>query len=474
MLSPPRVTSARAASSTKARHFRREVAAQVRIGLPLVIASIGQVAIMTTDLLMLGWLGPEALAATALALSVFHPVMLLGIGIGSAVTPLAAAALARRQVREMRRVVRQGLWAAVPVSLLALPALWWIGSAFTAIGQDHGLSLEAQGYMRGVVPGLIAILVWNVLRCYATALERTRTVLAVTLAGIPLNAFLNYGLIFGAFGLPRLEVVGAGIGSSLTHLVLALAMALIVLTRHPFRRHHILGRLWRPDWATFRTIHRIGIPIGLFILVEVGIFAGSAQIMGYVGTLQLAAHQIAIQLASITFMVPLGIGQAVTVRVALAHGRGDRAVVRTAGLAGMALAAGFMSCTALAFWLAPGPLIRPFLDGGPEAPLVLAFATTYLAIAAVFQIVDGLQVTAVHALRGLQDTRVPLVVAAIGYWVLAFPAAVLLALATPLEGRGVWLAFAFGLALAAVMLIRRFLRLTRAPVCQESVRVRDF
>ncbi len=463
MLSSPRVTLPRAAPMTKGRLLRREVAALAGIALPLVIASIGQIAITTTDLLMLGRLGPEALAATALALSAFHPVMLLGIGIGTAVTPLAAAALARRQVREMRRVVRQGLWAAVPFSLVALPALWWIGSVFIAIDQDHDLSLQAQSYMRGVAPGLVAILVWNVLRCYATALERTRTVLVVTLAAIPLNALLNYGLIFGEFGLPRLEVMGAGIGSSVTNLVLAGVMALIVATRHPFRRHHVLGRLWRPDWATFRAIHRIGIPIGLFILLEVGIFAGSAQIMGYVGTLQLAAHQIALQLASITFMVPLGLGQAVTVRVAVAGGRGEPSVARTAGQAGMALAAGFMSCTALAFWLAPGPLIRLFLDEGPEASKVLAFATAYLAIAAIFQIVDGLQVTAAHALRGLQDTRVPLFIAAIGYWGLAFPTAAFLALATPLEGRGVWLAFALGLLVAAVMLIRRFMRLTRAP-----------
>lgn len=462
MRSSPRVTLPRAASMSRGRLFRREVAALARIALPLVIASIGQIAIMTTDLLMLGWLGPEALAATALALSAFHPIMLLGIGIGTAVTPLAAAALARRQVREMRRVVRQGLWAAVPFSLLALPALWWIGSAFVAIGQDAALSHEAERYMRGVAPGLVAILVWNVLRCYATALERTRTVLVVTLAAIPLNALFNYGLIFGEFGLPRLEVMGAGIGSSLTNLVLACVMALIVATRHPFRRHHVLGRLWRPDWATFRAIHRIGIPIGLFILLEVGVFAGSAQIMGYVGTLQLAAHQIALQLASIAFMVPLGIGQAVTVRVALAHGRDEPGAVRNAGLAGMALATGFMTCTALAFWLLPGPLIRPFLDGGPDAPRVLAFATAYLAIAAVFQIADGLQVTAAHALRGLQDTRVPLVIAAIGYWGIAFPTAGLLGLATPLEGRGVWLALALGLAIAASMLIRRFLRLSPA------------
>jgi MATE family multidrug resistance protein len=389
--------------------------------------------------------------------------MLLGIGIGTAVTPLAASALARRQVREMRRAVRQGFWAALPFTALAVPALWWIGSLFQTIGQDAALSHEAERYMRGVLPGLLFILIFNVLRSYATALERTRPVLIVTLLAIPLNALINYGLIFGAFGLPRLEVLGAGLGSSITNVVMTVALLWVMLRRLPFRRHHILGRIWRPDWPIFRAIHRIGIPIGLFILLEVGIFAGSAQIMGFIGVLELAAHQIAIQLASITFMVPLGIGQAVTARVALAHGRAHPAGSRIAGQASMLLATAFMTCTALSFWFLPGPLIRPFLDDSPEAMQVLAFATSYLAVAAVFQIFDGLQVTAAHALRGLQDTRVPLLIAAFGYWLLAFPTAAALALLTPLEGIGVWLGFALGLATAALLLIRRFLRLTTWP-----------
>jgi MATE family multidrug resistance protein len=167
-------------------------------------------------------------------------------------------------------------------------------------------------------------------------------------------------------------------------------------------------------------------------------------------------------------MVPLGIGQAVTARVALAYGRADPAGSRIAGQASMLLAIAFMSCTALTFWFLPGPLIRPFLDNSPEAAQVLAFASAYLAIAAVFQIVDGLQVTAAHALRGLQDTRVPLLIAFFGYWILAFPTAILLGLMTPLQGSGVWLGFALGLAAAAILLIRRFFRLTR-PASQTAL-----
>jgi len=454
-------SSARPAGTATRHAYPAEIVALGRIALPLVLAMVGQMAITTTDILMLGWLGPEALAATALALSAFHPVMLFGIGIGTAVTPLAAAALAERRVREMRRAVRQGFWAALPFTAVAVPALWWIGDVFVAIGQEPELSHSAELYMQGVLPGIGFVLVFNVLRSYATALQHTRPVLIVTLLAIPFNAFISYGLIFGAFGLPRLEVYGAGLGSAITNAVMALTLLWIVRRRLPFRRHHILGRFWRPDWPIFLAIHRIGIPIGLFILLEVGIFAASAQLLGYIGVYELAAHQIVLQLASITFMVPLGIGQAVTARVALARGRADPAGARMAGQASMLLATAFMTCTALVFWFLPAPLIRPFLDGSPQSLQVLALATGYLAIAAVFQIVDGLQVTAAHALRGLQDTRVPLLIAAFGFWLLAFPTAVVLGLFTPLEGEGVWLALALGLATAALLLIRRFLRLTR-------------
>ncbi len=458
MLASPSVRPLRGAT---VRVLAVEMAALARTALPLVLAMVGQMAITTTDMLMLGWLGPEALAATALALSAFHPVMLLGVGIGTAVTPLAAAAMAKRQVREMRRAVRQGFWAAVPFTLLAIPALWWSGGVFVAIGQDPGLSDDAERYLRGVLPGLFFVLAFSVLRSYATALQHTRPVLIVTLLAIPFNALLTYGLIFGTFGLPRLEILGAGLGSAITGFAMAMAMLWVVLRRLPFRRHHILGRFWRPDWPIFRAIHRIGIPIGLFILLEVGIFAGSAQVVGFIGVYELAAHQIVLQLASITFMVPLGVGQAVTARVALARGRADSPGARLAGQAAMLLATAFMSCTALLFWFLPAPLIRPFLDGSPAAVEVLAFATGYLAIAAVFQIVDGLQVTAAHALRGLEDTRVPLLIAFFGFWVLAFPTSVILGLFTPLAGSGVWIGLALGLATAACLLIRRFLRQTR-------------
>ena len=286
-----------------------EILPLIRLAMPLVMAMVGQIAITTTDLLMLGRLGPEALAATALGLSLFHPLLLLGVGIGLAVTPLVAEALTAYRGRQVRRTIRQGIWAAFPYTLLCAPIFWWSSGLFTWVGQETELSATAQLYLRAVLPGLLFALIFNALRAYMTALEVTRAIMVVSLMAVPLNAAFNYVLIFGGLGVPALGVLGAGIGSSLTNLVMAAALAWHCARSRPFRRHAIFGRFWRSDWATFWKLHRIGVPIGLMIVLEVSLFAGSSQILGLIGILELAAHQIALQIASIAFMVPLGIGQ---------------------------------------------------------------------------------------------------------------------------------------------------------------------
>jgi len=440
-----------------------EILPLIRLALPLVMAMVGQIAITTTDLLMLGRLGPDALAATALGLSLFHPLLLLGVGIGLAVTPLVSEALTAYRGRQVRRTVRQGIWAAVPFTLLCAPVFWWSSGLFTGIGQDAALSATAQLYLRAVLPGLLFALIFNALRAYMTALEVTRAVMLVSLIAVPLNAAFNYVLIFGALGLPALGVLGAGIGSSLTNLVMALALAWHCARHRPFRRHAIFGRFWRPDWVTFWRVHRIGVPIGLMIVLEVALFAGSSQILGLIGTLQLAAHQIALQIASIAFMVPLGIGQAATARVGLAFGRDGPVQAAGVGWAALLLSSLFMAMTALAFWLIPDVLSSPFLDGGGDSLRVAAFAASYLAVAAAFQLVDGIQVVAAHALRGLRDTLVPMWIALVGYWMVGMPVAVYLGLYTPLAGVGVWLGLLAGLTVCGAALTYRFWRLTRLP-----------
>lgn len=433
------------------------------IAAPLAAAQVGILAISTTDVLMLGRLGPDALAATALALSIYHPLMLFALGLVTATAPLGAAAWGRRDLRGLRRVVRQGLWACVPISLLLAPILFWLAPLLEALGQDPALSAAAERYMRGAVWGLLPVLVSVVLRTHLTILGRPRIVLIVNLAAIPTNALLNYVLIFGGLGLPALGVLGAGIGSAITNVGIAAALIFYVGLRPPFRRHAIFGRFWRADWPTFWRIHRLGWPIGAAIILEVSLFSGSAQLMGWIGTLELAAHQIALQLASIAFMAPLGIGNAATARVGLAYGNDNLAAARQRGIAAMLLAAGIMAAAGLLFVLAPNPLVGAFLGPGSENAEVARLAASFLVIAAAFQIFDGLQVSAISALRGVQDMLIPLVIAFVGYWLIGLGSAVLLAFVLDFGGSGIWIGMLLGLGFMAATLIWRFFAMTRAP-----------
>ncbi len=240
------------------------------------------------------------------------------------------------------------------------------------------------------------------------------------------------------------------------------------VTARPFRRYRVLGRFWRPNWATFREILVVGVPIGGAVLLEVGLFACATLLLGLIGTAELAAHQVAIQLASIAFMVPLGISHAATIRVGLAIGAGERPAARLAGWVACGLGTAFMAAMAVLFWTLPGPLAGLFLDPGtPEGAAALGFAVVYLRIAALFQLVDGLQVIGIASLRGLKDTTVPMWLAGFGYWLVGFPICLRLGFFSPLGGTGIWIGLAFALATVAVVMILRFHRLTRHLVALE-------
>jgi MATE family multidrug resistance protein len=296
-----------------------------------------------------------------------------------------------------------------------------------------------------------------VLRSFLSTFDSTRIILVITLGGVIVNAITNYLLMFGNFGLPRLELRGAAIATVLTNLFMLGAMLTYVLRHRRFKRFNILIRFWKPDWPRFREIFRIGTPIGLTVLAEVGLFAAAAILMGRLGTDELAAHAVALQCASLAFMVPLGLGIAATVRVGVAYGRKDTEGIRKAGWMSFLLGTGFMAVSALAFILFGPVIVALFLDPAlPQNQNALMFAATYLAIAGLFQIVDGAQVVAAHALRGLSDTKVPMVMAIFGYWLVGLPVAWLLGYVLDMRGVGIWLGLAAGLAFVAVLLVGRF------------------
>jgi MATE family multidrug resistance protein len=409
---------------------------------------------------MLGRYGVEPLAAVVLAASYFFFLFILGSGFGIAVMGMVAASLGRGDDTQVRRDTRMGLWLSILFGLAVQPAFVWSAPALEALGQEPALAALAQDYLRIAGPGLIPALMVMVLKSYLAALERAGIVLWVTLGGVLLNAALNWAFIFGNWGAPELGVRGAAIATTATQVLSVAGLALYAVTERRARAHRLFQRFWRADWPAFAQVFRLGLPIGVTGLLESGLFIAAALMMGWVGTVELAAHGIAIQVAAIAFMVHLGLSNAATVRVGAAYGAEDRAGVREVALAATLLSLGFAAVTIAIFLAVPGMIVGLFLgrEETAETARILAFGTTLLAVGALFQLFDALQVMALGFLRGIQDTRVPMWLAAVGYWGIGIPSSYALAFPLGLGGVGLWLGLVIGLVAASVLLMARFWR----------------
>ncbi|WP_038361261.1 MATE family efflux transporter [Bosea sp. UNC402CLCol] len=448
-----------AAAPARSHPWLTEARAMLALSWPMVLTNVAQTAMTATDVVMMGHLGPQALAAGALGSNLYTAFLIFGIGVMSAVSPMIAIELGRNRhaVRDLRRTVRQGFWAAATMAGPMWLVLWQAEAILNAMGQDPALSKAAASYVHTLQWGLLPFFFYLCLRGFVAALQRPRWAFIVVLFAVAFNAFANWCLMFGHLGFPALGLPGSGLATALSSALMFAGLALVVSLDRRFRRYHLLGRFWVPDWPRYRTYWRIGFPIGLTVAFEVVIFNGAAFMMGLFGESPLAAHAIAIQIASLTFMVPLGIGQAGTVRVGRAFGAGDSEGVRRAGATALFLALSFMASTALLMALAPQWLVAPFLDvSKPGAAEVAGLAMTFLFYAAVFQLADGAQVVGASILRGLGDTRLPMIFAGLGYWGIGLPLSAALGFLTPLAGRGIWIGLVIGLAVVSVMMLGRW------------------
>ncbi|HEX8263044.1 MAG TPA: MATE family efflux transporter [Allosphingosinicella sp.] len=446
------------------RLWRAEIGATAALAWPLILTNIAQALIHVTDVVLLGWAGPSVLAAGTLGVNVYFAFLIFGIGLVTASAPMIAKELGERahSVRDVRRTVRQTMWAAAALAVPVMAVLWNTGAILVAIGQDPELARAAESFVRALQWGFLPYLWYLVLRSFISALERPLWSFGIGLAAVIYNGVINYGLIFGKLGLPKLGLLGAGLGSASANLFMFLGMALVVLLQRRFRRYRLFGRFWRADWSRFREVWRLGLPIAVTLALEITIFNAAVFLMGLIGEESIAAHAIAIQLAALSFMVPMGLSQAATVRVGLAFGRRDRAAVARAGWTAFALGVGFMTMTGLVMIAIPEALVTSFLDPAiPANAPVIRLAVSFLVVAAFFQIFDGAQVVAAGMLRGLHDTRVPMIYAALGYWVIGLVTGVGLGFGLGWEGVGIWIGLAAGLGAVAVMLLVRWLRRER-------------
>ena len=319
------------------------------------------------------------------------------------------------------------------------------------------LADQGQTFLRAYMWCTAPWLLFQLLRNFVSALERPRVVLWLSIGGIGLNALLSWSLIFGHFGLPALGLVGGGIGSTLTWLIMCGALVAVVSRERRFRRFHVFGHIWRFDRQRTYAMAGLGWPIAVTMALEMGVFALAAYFMGWIGAPAVAAHAVALQIAALTFMVPLGLGQAVTVRVGLALGRRDEPGITRAGWTAWVIGVAFMAAMALLMWSVPRQLVTLFLTDVPANSLAIGLAVSFLKVAAAFQLVDGAQVIGAGMLRGLHDTRWPLIFALVGYWGIGLGIGSWLAFSRDWQGVGIWAGLASGLAAVAMLMLLRWL-----------------
>ncbi len=436
--------------------------AALALGVPLVGSQVAAMAMNITDTIMLGWYGVTELAAAAIATQMFFIVMIFGAGFPFAVLPMAAQAEGRRDQRQVRRSVRMGMWATLIYCLIMAPLLWFTESVLLALGQDEEVAHLAGIYMRIGQWSMLVLLMWWSLRSFLTAIERTRIVFWATLAGVFVNAGLNWVFIFGNWGAPELGVRGAAIATLGTNTLVFALLAAYATFSDRGRPYVLFQRFWRPDWQALVEVARVGLPIGAMMTIGVAMFISASLLMGLIGVVPLAAHGIALQLAALAFMVPMGLSQVATARVGHFHAIGDAQGVERTALTIMAMCLGFAMIGASIFFAVPATLVGLFLDEAhPESADVIAYAVPLLLIAACFQLVDSAQAVGSALLRGLKDTRVPMYIAFFAYWLVGLMLAWLLGFPLGFGGVGVWIGLSCGLATAAALLNWRFIALRR-------------
>lgn len=436
----------------------------LNLAAPLVLTQLSQMAIMTTDVVMLGRLGKEALASAALGNTIFFFCWLIGCGPVAAVAPVVAHSLGSRPRERagVRNAVRMGFWAMLILSVPLIALLLLTHPILLLLGQKPALAAGAGRFTAALCWGLPFSLGYQVLRNFSTALSRPRASLYVMAFGILFNGIGDYALIFGHFGAARLGIVGAGISSACSYAFGFVAMVVVIKCMPDLDRFRVFRRFHRAHGEKLAELFRLGLPIGLTMMFEAMLFNTATLIMGTFGTDSVAAHQIALNVASITFMVPLGIGMAATVRVGLAAGAGDGEALRRSGYAAFAMGASFMALAGICFWVFPAQIAGLYFAKASSNAGVIGLTIVFLRVAGAFEIFDGLQVVGAMTLRGLKDAHMPMWIAGSSYWLAGFPVCLWLAFDWHLRGLGIWIGLAFGLFVAAALMFSRFWYLARA------------
>lgn len=439
--------------------WRGEMAALTRLAGPLVGANLLQMAVYAIDVMFVARLSTVDFAAATLGVFLLSLFLWALLGLTSAASPIIAAELGRRRhaVREVRRTFRMAMWlgvlAAVPFALVLAAG----GAALRLVGQDPVVAARAGDFLGIALWCLVPTILAGVMRTTAAALGRPGWAIGVTATALGVGLTANWLLVFGNAGFPALGLEGSAIATVVASVATVLAYAAILALDPRLRRYRLFGNWWEPEWPRLREVLRLGVPIALTFTLEGALFGGAAVLMGLIGVTEVAAHAIALNIAAIAFQVPLGLAQAATIRVGIGYGARDREWIARAGQVAIAAGVGFMALTAAALWLAPRLFVSIYIAvDAPANAAVVPLAVQFLGLAAAFQLFDGAQAVTAGVLRGVQDTRVPMIVAGVGYWVAGFGTAVVLAFRLGWGGVGVWVGLLVGLVVVSALLLWRW------------------
>jgi len=443
--------------------YASHVKATIQLSFPVVIAQLGNVLMGFIDNLMIGELGYVPLSASSLANGFFIIIVIIGIGITMAISPLVAEAHGAEREDLIGDYLRNGTAVGVGCGVVLGLMVLFLTELMPYLDQPPEDVALAMPYTRILSASTLPMMVFLAYKQFTDGLSRTRVAMYVTLIGLLANTFINWLLIYGNWGLPRLELNGAGIGTLISRTIMAVLMGLYILKSPRFQAYGVISGWNRFKGRYIVRILKLGIPSGFQYFFEAGAFVGAALMVGWIGSAERAAHQIVIQMASITFMVVIGISAGATIRVGNNLGRKNWLEVQRAGLAGVYLSAAFMTCSAITFYLTRYYLPQWFVD----ETFVIEIAASLMIFAAFFQLFDGIQAVAVGILRGIQDVRIPTLITFIAYWVVNLPLGYALGFIFDFGVQGVWVSFSISLFIASVLLTGRFVRITRRKMCTQ-------
>lgn len=419
---------------------------------PLVLNNLFNIGVNVADTVMAGRLGAVQLAAVALGSSIWITLFLAGLGVIMALGPAVAQHFGAGRIKDIGRDTRQGLWLAIFISIIVVALMRCARPLMLWMNIEPQVALLAQGYLDAMSWGVLGCYWYHCLRQMNEGLGRTVPIMIIMGTSLPINVGLNYVFMYGKLGSPALGAVGAGLGSGLTFWLMFVFIAGYTAKAKVYRQFDIWGAIERPDWPAMRALLAVGLPIGGSFMLQAGLFTALALILGSLGTIVVAAHAVTLNYASLIFMIPLGVGMGTTALVGQAIGRNEPRAARRIGYVGIAMCFLLMCISAGLTAASAGAIAR--LYSGDEA--VITLATSLLFIAAVMQLGDGSQVTAAGALRGLKDTRIPLLINAFVYWCVGFGIAYLLGVRFGYGARGVWIGLGVCLWVAAILLTLRF------------------